>query len=1155
MMDNQKNKTFYSRTLSRDLIIGLTLAIGIVLITLGILYYNYSTRVALNELDARAKYITGEFTKVLANCLWNLELDTVEQISQAYLNSETLVGVRVITSFDDEVFISLPKDKSNIISYKKNITKNNEKIGYAELFFSKSEILKSQEKMISAIIGVILSAIIVIIIGTYLIMKTLLNKPLVDLINGIRDIASGNYQSPLSSVPQSDINSIVREVNSMAEEISKRTEELAESEEKYRGIFENALEGIFQTTPDGKFISVNPSFAHILGYESPEDLIESIVDISTDIYADKTQRDILLQKLFHEGTVSNFECRQKRKDKEIIWVSIHGRVVYDSNNEIVHIEGLLEDITERKMAQEALENANRQLEKRVEERTMELKNANHELTKAKEAADAAAHAKSEFLANMSHEIRTPMNGVIAAADLALGEKLTPKTEHYLRIIHSSGHSLLGIINDILDFSKIDAGKLDIEESPFRLDEVIQRISDMFLNKTSEKEIEMLIDIEPETPMALLGDSLRIQQIITNLTGNAIKFTSPGGIISIGVSKVHKDDREVQLQFYVKDTGIGMKPEYLRRLFEPFTQADASTTRKYGGTGLGLTISKQLVELMGGHIWVESEYGEGTTFFFKANFKRQSQENELVLELPKDLSNLFVMVVDDTEDSRIIVRKILKSFGYKVKLVDSGSKAITMLNDISDKNTFDLIIMDWLMPEIDGIEVSKKIRNEMKLDIPIIMLTSFGKDSEKNYATEAGVNSFLTKPVNASSLYNAIMDVFGKEELKRITKDIENKGKLKQYKEHIKGYYVLVAEDNLTNQDIALAILEGAGLIVDIANNGQEALEKIKSKPYDAVLMDIQMPVMDGYEATRAIRKWELSNFNKNKQIKRLPVIAMTAHAMKGDDIKCLEAGMDGYVTKPINQNALFQTLWTFLKSKDKLTISEQIEQIKEIEEKNNLEKQNGFGDIFPFDPDIINTKQVFDKISLDADTYKNILIRFKKNNIETNNKIQKAFDDNNIELLKRIFHTLKGSSANVGALNLCNIASELENKTNQKEKSILFDLESINELKKEISNVIKQIELLEDTKPKNSNDNIQTQNNFYNSKEFDKDKFLIDLKQISESIEFGEPDNINKEVKKFQKYIKDDNSNNLYNSILESIEDFDYDEAMERVKALTNYFI
>ena len=408
---------------------------------------------------------------------------------------------------------------------------------------------------------------------------------------------------------------------------------------------------------------------------------------------------------------------------------------------------------------------------------MELrKQKERELHQAMELAETATRAKSEFLANMSHEIRTPMNGVIAAADLALSEQVPPRIANYLKIIHSSAYSLLGIINDILDFSKIEAGKFELKERIFRLGEVIDRVMELFVSKAAEKGLELLVDIDMNTPRVIEGDPLRLQQILTNLVSNAVKFTESDGMIRMDVKEVTETGGvpatgEMVLAFSVKDTGTGIDPEYMDLLFEPFSQADTSSTRKYEGTGLGLSICKQLVTMMGGQIGVESVLGRGSTFFFTVHMRRPAAGQVPRLVVPPDIQGLNVLVVDDLADSRAIMRKMLLSLGFRVEILASGPEALDRLQpDQMHANPVRLIMMDWKMPGMDGIEVSRKIRQELKLSLPIIMMTAFGKEEQRIAAEAAGINGFLIKPIYPSTLFDAIMDGFGKEGFKAAGKE-------------------------------------------------------------------------------------------------------------------------------------------------------------------------------------------------------------------------------------------------------------------------------------------------------------------------------------------------------------------------------------------------
>jgi signal transduction histidine kinase/DNA-binding response OmpR family regulator len=547
------------------------------------------------------------------------------------------------------------------------------------------------------------------------------------------------------------------------------------------------------------------------------------------------------------------------------------------------------------------------LKREIEER----KKTEIKLLKAKKAAETATRAKSQFLANMSHEIRTPLNGVIASAELALGESMPPKAEHYLGIIRSSAYSLLGIINDLLDFSKIEAEKFELEKQPFKLDTILDRVADLFIKKAVEKHIEVLFDIDINTPRALCGDVLRLQQILINLVSNAVKFTGKGGVILIGVKAEsppkHADKHQTRLNFYVKDTGIGMPPEFLPNLFNPFTQADASSTRKYSGTGLGLSICKQLVDMMNGRIWAESRPGEGSTFYFSIDIEIQREPEREASVFPNELQHMQVLVVDDNQESLTVMQNMLQSFGIHTITANSGRTALQILqHHTRQEQPFQLIMMDCYMPDMDGIETTRSIREELELTTPIFLMTTFGRESARMKAIQLGINGFLTKPIYPSTLLDAIMDVLHQDGscLTTMPPCITTESSI--YRDRLKGTRILVADDNQTNQEIVTAILEEVGIRTTGVGNGRQVLEALQQETFDAVLMDIQMPVMDGIEAACEIRR--------SKAWRSLPIIAMTAHAMKGEDRRCLEAGMDAYVSKPINPEYLFHTIWKMIRS-------------------------------------------------------------------------------------------------------------------------------------------------------------------------------------------------------------------------------------------------
>jgi two-component system sensor histidine kinase/response regulator len=549
------------------------------------------------------------------------------------------------------------------------------------------------------------------------------------------------------------------------------------------------------------------------------------------------------------------------------------------------------------------------------------KQMEEKLRQAQEAAEAASKAKGDFLANMSHEIRTPMNAILGMAHLALKTELTPKQRDYLDKINTAGNSLLGIINDILDFSKIEAGKLEMEAVPFDLDEVMDNLASLITVKAHEKEgLEVLFSTSPEVPRALVGDPLRLGQVFINLANNAVKFTERGEIV-VSSELVHAGEKTVEVKFAVRDTGIGLSDEQKARLFQSFSQADTSTTRKFGGTGLGLAISKRLVEMMGGRIWVESAPGEGSTFCFTAIFGVGRQETRARHTPPPDLRGLRTLVVDDNSTSREILQGMLEAFSFEVSLAASGEEALAEVAKSMSGRGYDLVVMDWKMSGIDGIETARRIRNLPGLGrMPrIILVTAYGREEVMRQAEKMGLDGFLIKPVSPSVMFDTVMQAFGKNAPRELrtadVKDLEAAAS-----QRLTGAHVLVAEDNEINQQVAMEILSSAGLKVTLANNGQEALDMVRANAFDAVLMDVQMPVMDGYTATRKIRELEAQGLmpgaghpsasasSLKPQASSLPVIAMTAHAMAGDHEKSIAAGMNDHITKPIDPAQLFGTL-------------------------------------------------------------------------------------------------------------------------------------------------------------------------------------------------------------------------------------------------------
>ncbi|MCP4023229.1 MAG: response regulator [Desulfobacteraceae bacterium] len=1086
-----------------------------VLISLGINYYYFKKEKSslYQSFNNEILYTNSLIKQVNTIPMFNLNMEEIQKNIQAFLNNPHIVTIKVreinntfVLNFDKEDY----PQHSNTVIRQVDLDFDQMVLGEITIAYSTYEIdqnIKSS-RWFFAISGIVQVFIISILI---LFLTKRIVRPIIELSDISTKIAGGSFNEDIKVHSNDEVGVLAKSFITMQDSINEVIQQLKDSKQKLSQHVESTPVGVIELDNNLNIVEWNKAAYTLFSFDEADAVGQNLLDliVPEDF---RPQMQTRIEEILHEKTGKSIICDNISKDKTSLICEWFITTLVRNDGSVAGIAAMVMDITRRVEAEKQLRQMNEVLEEKVKDRTKKFE-------EARDIAVRATHAKSEFLANMSHEIRTPLNGIITSAELALELNQDSQVYKYLNMIYSSGDILLQIINDILDFSKIEAGKLDMEMAPFRLDEIIDQLMDAFVIRTKSKHIELLVDLEPGAPVALIGDSYRLQQVIRNLINNAVKFTKKDGNIVLGVNVCPNAESKplkegfIQLQFVIKDTGIGIKKDKVDQIFKAFSQADTSTTRKYGGTGLGLAICQRIVEMMDGEIWVESDYGQGSSFFFRIGLEMQPKDSQKTYYTGEDIFKSSVLIIDDCEQSQLILEKIIRSFGCKAKAVGSGKEAITILKEYKgQKIPYDLIIMDWRMPGMNGMEASTVIRSEMGIDIPIIMLTAFGHEKERKAAKEIGINQFLKKPVNQSIIYNAIIEIFGQDNPDLSKKKLRHSANISSYFKDLKGIKLVLAEDNLINQEIAVDVLESAGIRVKVANNGQEAVQLVETGEFELVLMDVQMPVLDGYGATKKIRE--------NTDFSDIPIIAMTAHALKGDREKCIEAGMNEYVTKPINRKNLFYTISKVLNLKMVDKLSDEKNVVDDLDEVGTQEL-----------PDLpgIDVESALSSLGIGLKTYLKVVVKFIRQNRESGKELEELIKNEDWIKLKAKAHYIKGAAYNIGANELGNLMKEIETNS-QNSNGSEFDTGLLDNAQKVLNDLQKTLPLLDNDKemPQKPVDNEPVSS-----------KKLIDqLDELISAFEQSNPDDINDKFKDIRHKI----NSAAADKINDMISDYEFDE-------------
>jgi signal transduction histidine kinase/CheY-like chemotaxis protein/HPt (histidine-containing phosphotransfer) domain-containing protein/HAMP domain-containing protein len=955
------------------------------------------------ELESRAARIAELYSRSLAYPLWNVDHAAIDSQLAALAPNPEVAQFSVTTVGDGMVSAVTriqARDLVNPIVRVQSIEYAppggaRQKIGEVRVVLTRAVVEAAIGTARRTILALVAAIVAVLYAATFLLLRRMVSAPIHRLEATVDRIAIGDMDARCAVESSDELGRLALRVNAMADRLRDSARQLRDSEATYRGIFENSLEGIFHLDRSGGLHDANAALARLMGYATPAELMAAVNGDGRDGHdgAPPGRRPLftpdrtasLFAALERDGEIAGMELQLARADGSPVWVQLNA---WQQGGGAAGFHGLVSDITSRKRTLEDLRSHRDHLEEAVRERTAEL-------DEAVQRAEVANQAKSEFLANMSHEIRTPMNVILGMSRLALQGDLDPQQHNYMRKVHRSAESLLRIINDILDFSKIEAGKLDMEVLTFDLGNVMDDLANLVGLNAEEKGLELVFALPQDLPAALVGDPWRLGQVLINLGNNAVKFTERGEVI-VAVEVLARDAASVRLGFEVRDTGIGIAPEEQQRLFKPFSQADSSTSRRFGGTGLGLAISHHLVHMMEGELGVDSTPGRGSRFHFSARFGLGPEPATHDAALPDGgLQGARMLVVDDNGAAREILVHMAGALGLRASAARGGREAIDAVAAADARGEpFDMLLLDWKMPGMNGVDCARQVAR-MPLAHPpptLLMVTAFSRDEmARVLATERlGVAATLTKPVTPSTLLDACLQMRGTPRPHALRSGLRDEA-LQGHCAALAGARVLLVEDNPFNQELASELLGRARIEVLVAGNGREAIGMLARERFDAVLMDCQMPVLDGYAATRELRS--------DPAWRDLPIIAMTANAMVGDREKVLAAGMNDHIAKPINVVEMFATLARWVRP-------------------GVAGAGNGF-------PGIESTAALAGMMG-DEQLYRRLLGKFRDREASFAARFGAARAAHDMTTATRVVHDLKSVSGSLGATAVCAVAAELE---------------------------------------------------------------------------------------------------------------------------------